>query len=370
MIATKFRVIGTALGFCIFSGCAIQQNPLKKPMQQSTLEQIKSPQSVNLQIPERNGIAVSYFAQDSSAAGAQYGLIGALTTAVIDGIANANPLEIAKENSNRLSQSFHGPDLLSQAYTAIANNKGQYPSQLNLRFSAPTPYSANAVKATKEGLNITVFYSFKSNMSGFSVSANVSLNAKDVTYKSPYDKTNAKPDKSGIAYQNLFTYYSNQLAVPVKSQQEINTQVEEIKAKYTKKGTLPKRDTPEASKMAREIKAAQAPEYNAKEVATKLADQWLANDGEKLKVEIQAAHQFLAKQIAQDLNRLDVPSFTGSDTIIETNTDGRVVKMVGASYSAGQITSTPKDFLEAGWGNVNILPDPEKNEATKKVSKQ
>ncbi len=342
----------------IASGCATQPTPNKKPMQQATLDQLKSPVPLLMKTPERYGVATTYFAQDSSAAGAQYGLIGALTTAVMDGIANASPAEIASDNANRIAETIKGDELLNQAYNTLANTKTQLPSSLNITFSAPTtrpPKSAEPAKAA-DGLSVNIVYLFKSDMSAFQAHAQVALNMKGVEYKSPYIK-DAKPDTSGLIYQNNFTYYSQQLTIPVKPQMDIDAKVAEIKAKATKNGALPKRDTPQYTKMNSDIKQAQKPEYTPKEIADKLADQWLANNGESLKAEIKAANKFIAEQLYKDLARLEIPDFKGVNQTLETQEDGRVIILAGAGYTAGNVDSMPKNFIGSGWGNAVVYPE-------------
>lgn len=365
------KLVTTALMVtALSSGCAMQLDPVKRPMQQATLDQLKEPIPVVMQTPERNGIATSYFAQDSSAAGAQYGLIGALTTAVIDGIANANPYEIAQTNANRIAETFKGDELLNQAYASLSANKKLTPANLNLVLSAPTPVPAKSTKTTTpDGLSIDVGYIFKTDMSGLRIYAAVALNQKGKVYTSPYvgkDGKTSKPDNSGLLYSNSFSYFSQQLPVPVKSQSEIDAKVAEIKAAATKNGVLPKKDSQAYAKMTNEIKQAQKPEYTPKEISDKLADQWLANNGEKLKTEIKAAHEFLAVQIYKDLARLDVPDYKGtSDTVLETAADGRAIKLLGIGYNAGMVQSQPKDFVSTGWGNATIYPETEKEKKEK-----
>lgn len=367
----KKLVTGALVIAAFTSGCAIQLDPAKRPMQQATLDQLKGPIPVIMQTPERNGIATSYFAQDSSAAGAQYGLIGALTTAVIDGIANANPYEIAQNNANRIAETFKGDELLNQAYASLTANKKLAPTSLNLVLSAPTPAPTKPAKTTPDGLSVDLGYVFQTNMSAIKVYAMVSLNMKGVEYKSPYVSKDGKPakaDTSGLVYKNWFQYYSTQLPVPVKAQSDIDAKVAEIKAAATKNGVLPKKDTQSYAKMMADIKQAQKVEYTAKEITDKLADQWLANNGEKLKAEIKTAHEFLATQIYKDLARLDVPDYKGTtDTVLDTAADGRTIKLLGIGYNAGMVRSQPKDFIENGWGNATIYPETEKEKAAEKA---
>ena len=49
------------------------------------------------------GVEKSWFMTDSSAAGAQYGLIGALVTSVMDAIMNAGPSKRAQQAANEIA---------------------------------------------------------------------------------------------------------------------------------------------------------------------------------------------------------------------------------------------------------------------------
>ena len=347
----------------IASGCATQPTPNKKPMQQSTVDQLKGLIPLIMQIPERNGVATTYFAQDSSSAGAQYGLIGALTTSIIDGIANASPAEIASTNANLIAKTIKGDELINQAYAALVANKNNAPANLNLVFSAPTPAPATSKKAvTPDGLNVDVGYRLGSDMSGVYVYATATLNAKGLTYTSPYKAS--KPDTSGKVYENNFHYYSEQFEIPSKPQSEIDAKVAEIKAAANKNGVAPKRGSPELARMADKIKQAKEP-YTQKEIADKLVSQWLANDGEKLKAEIKSAHEFIATQLYKDLTRFDVPDYKGADTVIETLANGRVIKILGNGVNAGVVQSEPKNFTTGVLGNVVVYAESEEKEKPK-----
>ena len=83
-------------------GCAtVEPIPNKRPL---TAESIKAIGKVKVAAAENNrGVEKSWFMTDSSAAGAQYGLLGALVTSVMDAIMNAGPSKRAQKAANEIA---------------------------------------------------------------------------------------------------------------------------------------------------------------------------------------------------------------------------------------------------------------------------
>ena len=335
----------------IVSGCAPQTVPNKRPLRQSALEQINSPVPLIMNIPARNGMGTTYFEKDSSM-GFFFGLGGEIALATMDKIVNAGPKEIASVSATRVADIIDGEGLINHAYAALIKNKNIAPPNLNIIFNAPThtePKSIQNQKSIKpKGLNVQMSYRFKNDMSGFYVYAKVNLNIKGMVYTSPYKRS--KQDNSGRIYENEFYYYSDQLDLPVKLQSEIDANVAEIKANSYKNGIAPRQGGLEQTVMANKIRRARQP-YTLKEIADKLTNIWLANDGEKLRIEIEAAHEFIATQIYKDLARFDAPKFKGSDKVLETLENGRVIKILGNGINSGIVQSEPQNFVATGWGN-------------------
>jgi hypothetical protein len=77
-------------------GCAtVEPIPNKRPLTTQSIQaigKVKVAPTENLR-----GVEKSWFMTDSSAAGAQYGLIGALVTSVMDAIINAGPSKRAQQ---------------------------------------------------------------------------------------------------------------------------------------------------------------------------------------------------------------------------------------------------------------------------------
>lgn len=96
------------------------------------------------------------------------------------------------------------------------------------------------------------------------------------------------------------------------------------------------------------------------EMSIFLIRSWLADDGALVKSEIEKSHAMLAKHLMLDMQRMDIPSLDGQDTVLETLDDGREVIMLGSTTLAGSIVSRPGQAAAlASWGNS--VKYPEKN---------
>ena len=81
--------------------------------------------------------------------------------------------------------------------------------------------------------------------------------------------------------------------------------------------------------------------FSKDEIAVFLAREWVQNNGQRLRGEIDRAHAFLAKYLAMDLNLAAVPRFDGKDELLETESDQRTVRRIGEGLMAGAYVSTP-----------------------------
>ncbi|RYG25413.1 MAG: hypothetical protein EON93_22225, partial [Burkholderiales bacterium] len=91
----KISVHVAACAAILVGACASEPHPWKRPL---TMEQALAMKETNVSVVEsNNGIETTWFASDSSATGAQYGLIGALVSAAMDGMMNAGPSGVAQE---------------------------------------------------------------------------------------------------------------------------------------------------------------------------------------------------------------------------------------------------------------------------------
>src|SRR6476646_5146500 len=106
------------------SACTVA--PYKHPLDQAASARLVQP-AVYARADDR-GIGVQYFAQDSSAAGAQYGLIGALVTATIDAIANSSPLKVAENGADSLAPKFNHAQVTSDFNDALQVQLVTHPS--------------------------------------------------------------------------------------------------------------------------------------------------------------------------------------------------------------------------------------------------
>ena len=113
-------------------GCAVQTYPQKRPMQAAYKPLLSAPLPVNVP-KDQKGIAVNYFAQDSSAAGTQFGLVGALVTASIDAAMNATPASIAEKNAEKIGEKIKPSELLATTLASMNSNKSKLPDDIKLQ---------------------------------------------------------------------------------------------------------------------------------------------------------------------------------------------------------------------------------------------
>lgn len=351
----KMLIIGVMAAFS--SACAVNQYPAKRPMTAEYQQKIGQGDVV---LSDNNlGIGVTWYRQDSSSAGAQYGLIGGLVTGIIDAIANAGPSARASKAAEELADVVT-VESLNQAFVENFSKAKNAQASVNHEVTLgdikrkgyldETPVAGN--------LSIVISYLMSQEASSIKMTAYVSYSDESLTYKSPYEFKGGKAPKSQIGgpiYSNSFVYESDRLPFPEFSEalkEELIAQINERYLDENGNGPEPKSD--EYKKMQRELDDANDDTLSKSEASIFLIRNWLKNDGELAVSEINKAHHFLIKQVVQDLNRTDVPSFEGQeDVILETHDDGRVVRMVGSGYGAGSIVSNPGGLDEfASYGNA------------------
>lgn len=309
-------------------------------------------------VENNDGVVASWFAQDSSAAGAQYGLIGALVTATMDGMANGGPMDQAQRTAD---------DLATVASVDQINNglveqlKGATVSETyKVRFG-------DIVKTQQLGLNekeraapddtieFTVNYTLSQDASTLKVVGNASYSRAGATYATPYTfKTVPEEELSGPLYRNSFIYESDRVTAPAPTAEMKAEWAEQVRARYFKRhGKLPVKGGSGYGGYEAALAEANNDTMTAEEANGVLSKGWTLNNGEALLRELRAAHAFFAKYLLLDLNTHAVPSLEGHDDILETFPDGRVVRIVGAGGGAGAYISSPGHLVApTTWGNA------------------
>jgi hypothetical protein len=350
------RFIMMAATAVLLCGCAaFQKHPNTRPMTAETIQAVGKAPVVVAQ--NNNGIEKSWFMVDSSAATASYGLIGGLVGGIMDAIINAGPSRRAQKAANEVSELLPADALTT---SLLAHLQSQVPapdstvSGASLA-SVTTVQKITSPAAADGSLEINTSYTLSEDASAFRVVARVSLQGKNLPYKTPYkfEKSVPKSELTGPAYRNTFTYHSAQLPVPTLTPELRDRLVASIEASYKDaNGAPPAADSADAKALAKELETARDDQLTKDEIAIFLAREWLSDGGAMLKREVESAHAFIARFVVQDLNSTTVPSFEGQDLLVETS-DGRVVRRTGAGLDAGSYVSAPSEVTSfTTYGNA------------------
>jgi hypothetical protein len=342
-------------------GCAtVEPVPNKRPL---TAESIKSIGKVKAAPTENfKGVEKSWFMSDSSQTGAQYGLIGALVSSVMDAIINAGPAKRAQQAANEIAVLVPPDSLNASLMFAL---QGQMPAA----DAAATGIAINDVAMTRKLLappkpvndvvEIATSYTLSEDASAFRFIADVSYQSSTLKYVTPYAFKGAVPKNqlTGPLYHNVFTYQSAQLPIPTLTPELKTRLVASIQDTYkTEAGAPPAPDSQDGKALAKELEAARDDKLTKDEIAIFLTRAWLGDGGAMLKREIENAHGFAAKFIVHDLNYIGIPSVTGKDELVETTTAGRTVRRVGTGPEAGSYVSAPGDLTSfTTYGNVTSI---------------
>lgn len=344
--------------------------PYKQPLDAATAGKLREA-AVYAKVDDR-GFGVQYFAQDSSAAGAQYGLIGALVTATMDAIANSGPIEIAENGATQLAPVFNHELAAGQFNESLQAQLGQAP----LFGAAPAvqpldkerKWEANAF-SEPAALLTSVEYSLTQDLRSLEVVLTAMAVSKDAVQAGSGSKTNRKPGP-GIVYRNRLEYHSAPVAAfAEKSQQEIDAEIEQIKARYSQAQATDRR---KSSRTTAERNAAMKKEI-AKARKTAPADvkaeyyvgQWLANDAALLRSELQTGLATVADLLARDLQDAAPvdPATTPVKTTVVTD-DKRIVARMNLHPFKGSLISEPVDYTRPGSNGVAFpRKDKEKEQA-------
>jgi hypothetical protein len=340
-------------------GCAtVEPVPSKRPL---TAESIQAIGKVKVIAAENNrGVEKSWFMTDSSAAGAQYGLLGALVTGVMDAIINAGPSKRAQKAANEIA-ALVPPEALNLSLVTALQEKVAAADAPASGISIGEVATAQKVlepKPINDVVEIATAYTLSEDASAFRFVAHVTYRSSTLTYTTPYQFKGAVPKDqlTGPLYSNTFTYQSAQLPIPTLTPDLKERLVASIQDSYKTEAGPPAPDSQEGKALAKELEAARDEKLTKDEIAIFLTRHWLSDGGALLKREIEDAHAFAAKFIVHDLNFIGVPSVTGTDELVESVTGGRTVRRIGAGPEAGSYASAPGNLTSfTTYGNVSAI---------------
>jgi hypothetical protein len=356
---SSMRVLVIAAAAAALTGCVtVQQHPNKRPL---TAEAIQTIGKTNVVVARNNeGVEKSWFMTDSSAAGAQYGLIGALVTGVMDAIINAGPSRRAQKAANEIAE-LAPPEMINASLVE------QLRAQMPVPDVLATGVAVGDVSITQKivapdvidgAVELKSTYVLSEDASAFRIVAKAQYNNAKLKYTTPYTFKGSVPksELSGPVYSNVFTYQSAQLPVPTLSTELQARLIASIEESYKTETGAPAADSQDGKAMAKELENARDDKLTKDEIAIFLTREWIKDNGALLRKEIETAHGFVAKFLVQDLNSPAVPNFAGQDELLETAPDGRTVRRVGAGVDAGSYVSAPGNLTAfTTYGNVTAV---------------
>lgn len=334
--------------------------PGARPLNAAHIEAI-GPTSVVV-AENTTGVMKSWVRQDSSAATASQGLIGALVGAAIDGIMNYGPSRRARAAADELAEVMPAEALtdslvaqFSRQIASGAPGEGVVVSDVRRvqKLTAPT--------TVDDALEVSANYLLSEDATTLRVSVTLTYENAALPYVTPYTFEGAPPktELTGPLYRNSFTYSSRQLPAPVLTPELRERLIASIRDNARdESGALPAEGSDAFKSMTKELEEAGDDKLTKAEIAIFLAREWTRNNGALLRAEIENAHAFVARYAVLDMNRTAIPSLTGVDELVETLPDGRTVRRAGPGTAAGSYVSLPGEVTDfVTYGNAAAIAE-------------
>lgn len=349
------RIVVAALAALSLAACAGTPVPQARPLNAGQIAAIGPTQ---VAVNENNtGVAKAWFYQDTSSAGAAYGLIGVLVTSAMNAIINYGPGKRAQASANELATVITPDDLNASLAGAFrAQMPASAPADAVSVSDVVTVQKITAPGAVNDALEVAVGYTLSEDASTLRVVVTTTYQNPQIPYQTPYtfEGSTPKEETTGPTYRNTFTYYSRQLQIPPLTPELRERLIASIRESALDDAGNPPAEGSDAYKaMMKELEEAADERLTPAEIAIFLTREWTRNNGELLKAEIESAHAFAARYALLDMNQTAVPSLEGMDEVVETMPDGRIVTRVGAGIMAGSYVTTPGDATSVStYGNA------------------
>lgn len=366
------KVFVCALAALSLAACSTVQAPNMRPLNASHIAAM-GPTPVAV-AESNNGVAKSWFMQDSSAAGASYGLIGALVSATMDAIMNAGPSRRARQAADEIAEVMPVDALNASLTDQFRRQIAATPAGEAISVSdVSTVQKLTAPGAIDDAVEVATSYRLSEDSSTLQVLVTLTYQNAAIPYVTPYtfEGSTPKSELSGPLYRNTFTYYSRQLPVPALTPELRERLIASVQdSARDESGALPAEGTDAFKALSKELDQARDDDLTKGEIAIFLTREWIKDNGALLKAEIGNAHAFIARYALLDLNRTAVPSMTGVDEIVETQPDGRTVRRIGVGLMTGSYISSPSDVSSfATYGNaIGVARTHEQRIATLRTS--
>jgi hypothetical protein len=351
------RIVVAALAALSLAACAGTPVPHARPLNASQIAAI-GPTQV-LVSENNNGVEKSWFFQDTSAYAASSGglLIGAIAGVIANAIINYGPSKRAEVIANELATAVT-PDELNASLVQHVRRQipASAPADAVAVSEVVTSQKITTPGIVNDALELAVGYTLSEDASTLRVIVTATYQNPQVPYQTPYvfEGSTPRAETEGPTYRNTFTYYSNQIPVPTLTPELRERLFASIRESARDENGNPPAEGSDAHKaMTKELQAAADDRLTTDELSIFLAREWTANNGALLKAEVESAHAFVSRYVILDMNQNAVPSLEGTDQLVETMPDGRIVTRVGAGWMAGSYVSSPANATSfSTYGNA------------------
>lgn len=271
------------------------------------------------------------------------GLVGMVAGSAIDGLAGAQPTELSMQDASTLAPFMDRNAAQRDLEAALAHGFAAAPLfAMPAILNALPPGAPADVAAFNEDpvLVVELYASLLTDYTGLQVTAFARVLSSSAFAADP----KATPD--GRVYRNRFDYISP-LFPPthVKTKREIKADVAAVKERYDGRKLSPA----EEKQMRAELKEA-SDGTTVEKYRLPLLEQWTANDGARLREELQLGTKVVAHLLARDLtdySAVDVRRNFGSKgwgTLNDSSLDRQVRVYYGGPF-AGSLVSWPARFV-------------------------
>lgn len=351
------RIVVCALAALSLAACATAPVPNARPLNDGQIAAM-GPTVVSV-AENNNGVGKTWFAQDSSAATVQFGLIGAIVGPIVDGIMNSFPARRATKAANEIADVMPvdalNASLADHFRRQIDANGGPGVTVSDVT----TIQKLTAPAAINDAVEVVADYRLSEDATTLQMIVSLTYQNPDIPYVTPYTFEGSPPksEQSGPTYRNTFTYSSQQLPVPVLTTELRERLVASVQdSARDEAGALPAEGTDAFKAMNKEIEQASDDNLTKGEIAIFLVREWIKDNGALIRAEIDNAHALVARYAVIDLNRTAIPSLEGQDELVETLADGRTVRRIGSGVLAGSYVSSPAEvFGFTTYGNATSI---------------
>lgn len=261
-----------------------------------------------------NGVAKSWLAQDSSAAGASQGLLGVLVAAAMDGIMNYVPGRRAERQADELAEAMTVDAIDASFADHFRRQAAAAPAAGGVVVSeVSTVQKLTAPAAIDDAIEVTASYRMSEDSSTLQVEVTYSYQNPGIPYVTPYVFEGSPPreELTGPTYRNTFTYFSRQLPVPALTPELKERLVASVQENARDDaGALPVEGSDAFKAMTKDLEKARDNDLSGGEISVFLTREWTRDNGALLQAEIDNAHALAARYALLDLNRTAVPSMS------------------------------------------------------------